>query len=408
MARSGYSQQFWNSYNAHLSRRSRSISLVAGQNVFGADIAQVLGSDLGNRVVETYNNEQLFPGMEEYLQIEDLLIEILKTNLKCDEAEVRPLSGTSANFITYQSLLSQGDLIASASISNGAHVSWSARTIQQFGFEHSSLPYAPADCTIDLVGSLNLIHQRRPNLVILGGSVVLFPEPIAEISELVHKYDGVVLYDAAHVIGHILSGDFPNPLLSGCDLMTFTLCKTVAGPQHAIICGKNALMKKIHRTADYWHSGYHLHEVAASALSIIKHTENGRDYSAQMISNAKALANGLIEQGLTICTNKDGRVSETYMFLADVSRQGGGKQVEDLLLRAGILVGRNLLPGVQNEIPTKPSGLRFGVAEVTSLGMKEIHMERLAGIIGGVVRSGPESIYCEAVAEMAEAFSNGA
>lgn len=402
---SNYEKRFWAFYDAHQIKRSQKVSLIAGQNVFSQQVASILASDLGNRIVETYDGDQLFPTMENYLEIELLLTEIVKSQLNCDSVEIRPLSGTSANFIIYRSLMKFGDSAASVSIGNGAHVSWSARTLNSLGFKHISLPYDTNTCTIHRNRSIEILLREKPRLVILGGSVVLFEDPIADIADIVHSYGGKVLYDAAHIIGHILSGHMFNPLEYGCDLLTFTLCKTIPGPQHAIICGNKDTMISVRDTAQMWHSGYHLHEVAASALGLIQYLQRSPNNSQQMIRNAQTLASELSMRGMNILKRNDDTATQTYMFIADVANFGGGKICEELLSKAGILVNRNLLPGQTGQRPSDPAGLRYGVAEVTNLGMKETEMKFLAEVISSSILSKKPERFISDVALLSSKFS---
>lgn len=377
--------QYLDLFNEYMGRherlRSRCISLLAGQNTFSREVAALIGSDLGNRVVESIGDEQLFPGMDEYLQIETLGKDLCRDQLGAEDTDLRPVTGTIANFILYRALLEPSDCIASASLIDGAHVSASARTLKHLGYQHLSLPFSAAALCLDVEEATKLIRQRRPRLIMLGGSVVLFHESIKALSEIAEECGSVLAYDASHTIGLILSGHAPNPISQGCQIMTFTTSKTVPGPQHAIICGRQDIMRKVSQVSRVWHSGYHLHEVAAAVYALIEAVSAGPSYGEALVKNAKRLARELDSHGVPVVKNSRGEATDTYMLLADVRALGGGRQCERRLADAGILVNRNFIPGVANQSALDPYGLRFGVAEVTRMGMLPSHMSSLAELV---------------------------
>jgi glycine hydroxymethyltransferase len=398
-----YSRRFREAMSAHEFARSGCISLIAGQNVFSENVGALLSSDLGNRIVERVGDEQLFPGMDNYLSLEALCQDICREQLGAMATEVRPVTGTIANFIIYHALLQPGDLVASLSVSDGAHVSASARTLKHLGFDHFSLPFSPITLSIDVDRTVALILTRRPRLIVLGGSVVLFHEDMRALGEAARAVGAILAYDAAHTIGLILGGQAPNPLADGCDLLTFTTCKTVAGPQHALICGNKEMIKAIDQTSRLWHSGYHLHESAAAVWSIIEALAAGPAYGDALVHNARRLAAALEANGVPILRNDRGAATETYMFLADVREHGGGRICERRLAEAGLLVNRNYLPGAAGQTASDPFGLRFGVAEVTTLGMSTTDMDLIGSLAGTALTSADTSVRGQ-VAELREAF----
>lgn len=320
---SAKSLRFSNSLRAYQESRSRCISLIAGQNIFSTQVATLLSSDLGNRIVEYVGGECLFPGMDEYLEIETLGKEIYCEALGASAVEIRPVTGSIANFIIYKALLNPGDLVASVSVRDGAHISTSARTLGHFGFTHFSLPFSSSTLTVDTSASIDLLRKFNPKLIVLGGSVLLFFEAIQTLSAMAKEIGAILVYDAAHVIGLMLSGHAPNPLKYGCDVLSFTTCKTIRGPQHAIICGREDLMQRISGVSSIWHSGYHLHEVAASVRALIEALLHGSSYSETVLSNSRRLANALDANGIPVLRDHRGEATETCMLLVDARRFGG-------------------------------------------------------------------------------------
>jgi glycine hydroxymethyltransferase len=353
------------------------INLIASENRMSPSINKVLSSDFGNRVAEGWIGKRVFPGIKYYDEIEQYGMELVRAMFRAEFADIRPIGGTMANMIVYSAFTKPGDTIASLSISSGAHISMSGAVPRKvFGLNVVELPFDQTNLTIKVEESIKIIEETKPKILVLGGSVILFPQPVKELVEVCKKVGTMVLFDAAHVAGLIAAGEYPNPFDDGVDIMTMTVCKTIPGPQHAFILSREEFSEPIKRTTfPGFLSGHHLHETVASVLVMEEMKKFGKDYARQVLANIKTLAQSLSEYGFNVLA-KDKGFTETHMFLLDVSDSIPATEAEQILEEVNIIVNRNMLPtdtSFQN-----PSGLRVGAPEMTKIGMKENDMNKIA------------------------------
>ena len=220
-----------------------------------------------------------------------------------------------------------------------------------------------------------------------GGSVFLFPHPVKELADFLKGYDIHINYDAAHVAGLIAGGEFQDPLREGVDTMTMSTHKTLFGPQGGLVLAfeKNAeVIKKA--TFPGLTSSHHIHHMAAKAVTFAEALEFGKDFAAQTIKNAKALAEELNNLGFKVLGEKKG-FTQSHQAVVNVLDYGDGGKIEADLEKANIIVNRQLIPG---DLKAKrhymnPGGIRLGSSEVTRLGMKESDMQQIASLIKNVV-----------------------
>jgi len=363
--------------NKHEVWMGETINLIASENRLSPLVSEVLKSDLGNRVAEGWVDNRVFPGIGFYDEIEKYGMSLACKMFHSDFADIRPISGTMANMIIFSAFTKPGDKIASISISSGAHISMAGATPQKvFGLEVVEVPFDETNFTIDLDRSIEVIKKIKPKILVLGGSVLLFSQPVKELAEVCKETGTIVLFDASHVAGLIATGLYPNPFDDGADIMTMTMCKTIPGPQHAFILSKSEFSEKIKKTTfPGFLSGHHLHETVASVLAIEELKIFGKDYEKQILLNTKKLAHCLSDYGFNVLAKKDG-FTETHMFLVDISSIIPADEAEKLLEKANIIVNRNMLPGDLSFL--HPNGLRIGAAEMTRLGAKEKDMVIIA------------------------------
>lgn len=364
---------------------SQSLNLIASENVPSPAVMKALVSDLNNRVAEGWIGERVYAGMHFYDEIEAIGIEVARNLFGFPHVDLRPISGTSANMAVYSAITKPGDTIMTTRISDGAHISMAGKTPKDiFGLQHVPLPFDPEGMNIDLDKTIKLIHEIKPRLIILGGSVILFPQPVKEIVVAAHKMGSIVLYDASHVAGLIAGNKFQTPFEDGVDIVTLTPCKTIPGPQGGIILSKdefaNKLKKGVFPTTT---SGHHLHETVGAIIALVELQQYGESYASQVINNAKVLAQCLDQKGLKIVAKSNG-FTESHMLVIDCEELGGGKNAEDKLTKANIIVNRNLLPRDNGNFKN-PSGVRIGTPEVTHFGMKEREMKIIAKLVAQVL-----------------------
>lgn len=382
---------------------SRSIPLVASENVPSPAVREALISDFGNRYAEGYPGERLYAGCRWIDMVESLGIELARKVYNAEYADLRPLSGVVANLAAYTVFTEPGDVMMALPIPFGGHIShgkksWGGTAGVVRGLQVERYEFDMERFNIDVDGTRkrieNLIKEegKKPKLFMLGASVFLFPHPVKEIADLAAEYDAKVVYDAAHVAGLIAGGVFQDPLREGADAVTMSTHKTLAGPQHGMIVSWEKYADKFKSVLfPGLLSNHHLHAVAGVVIALAEALAFYREYAAQVVRNAKALGESMTERGLDVLYSDLG-FTESHIVLVDVSRYMGGREAEARLERAGIVLNRNLIPK-DYKLKTdyrNPSGIRLGSQEVTRIGMGRDEMDRIAEFISRIIVKGEE------------------
>jgi glycine hydroxymethyltransferase len=384
-----------------------SIPLIASENVTSPAVREALLSDFQHRYAEGWPGERVYAGCIYIDQVEIIAMDLARELFRAEHANVQPVSGVTANLATYTALTDPGDTMMCLAIASGGHISMGKKKFggtagAVHGLEVEYLPFDEKKMNIDIDAAKKKIAEVKPKLLTLGGSVFLFPHPVRELSEAAKEQGAHVMYDAAHVAGLIAGGQFQDPLREGVDVMTCSTHKTLPGPQHGMILCKKELAEKINQAVfPGIVSNHHLHAVAALAVVLSEMMEFGREYTAQIVKNAKVLAKSLYERDFDVlCPDLGFTMSHTVV--ANVVKYGDGGSLEKKLEQANIILNRNLLPWDPREGRhyKNPGGIRLGTSEVTRLGMKERQMEEIAEFIKRVVVDGePQNRIAEEVAE---------
>jgi glycine hydroxymethyltransferase len=229
------------------------------------------------------------------------------------------------------------------------------------------------------------ILEDKPKIVLLGGSLFLFPHPVEEAREAADEVGAKVMYDGAHVLGLIAGGKFQDPLKEGADLMVGSTHKTFPGPQGGIILCKEDIA---HVVDDAVFPGvvsnHHLHHLAALGIATAEMLEFGPKYAADTIDNAKALAEELNELGFNVLCEDLG-FTESHQVVMDVSENGRASELAKTLENNNIILNKNLLPWDDVNRTDDPSGIRVGTQEITRRGLKRSQMGEIAEFIKKVV-----------------------
>ncbi len=224
---------------------------------------------------------------------------------------------------------------------------------------------------------------RKLKIVMFGGSLLLFPQPVTEISLVAEEIGAVPCYDAAHVAGLIAGGQFQDPLREGAHIMNFSTHKTLFGPQGGTIVSRAQYGEGIKKAVfPGTSSNHHLHNVAAKALTFAEFLKFGKPYAKAVTVNALALAERLSDLGENVVGANVG-FTKSHTVALDVTKYGDGGTVEEKLEDMNIIVNRQLLPGdlQAGRHYTNPGGIRLGVPELTRLGMKKGEMQEVAEIL---------------------------
>jgi len=390
-------ERIFQSLEKHNQWFNDSIPLIASENVPSPAVREAIISDFGNRYAEGWPGERVYAGCTYIDEVEIQCMNLAKKLFGAEFADVRPISGVVANLAIYSAFSNPGDVMIAPSIPAGGHISHGKKEhsgtaglvhgldIEFFAFDSEEMNL-DVDKTKAKVEDLSS-QGKLPKIAMFGGSVFLFPHPVKELADFLKGYNIHINYDAAHVAGLIAGGEFQDPLREGVDTMTMSTHKTLFGPQGGLVLAfeKNAeVIKKA--TFPGLTSSHHIHHMAAKAVTFAEALEFGKDYAAQTIKNAKALAEELDNLGFKVLGEKKG-FTQSHQAVVNVLDYGDGGKIEADLEKANIIVNRQLIPG---DLKAKrhymnPGGIRLGSSEVTRLGMKESDMQQIASLIKNVV-----------------------
>jgi len=364
--------------------RSNCINMIASESIVSPAVKAALVSDFEGRYAEGWPGKRYYQGAWMFDEIELIGEELTKRLFECDKADLSPVSGVVANMAALMSLTAHGDTIMSLSLQNGAHISQT--NISAAGIldlKSVFLPFDVEEMNIDIDKSKEAIIKTKPKLVIVAGSVYLFPHPVEELKEACKEVGARMMYDGAHVAGLIAGKAFPNPLKQGCDVVTFSSHKTFPGAQGGMILYNDTvgddLRKKLkYSTFPKLMSSHHLHHVVGKAIASAEMLEFGEEYASQTVKNAKTLAAALYGEEIEVLGKKNG-FTRSHQVLIDVTNYGGGTKVVENMERANLIASKQMLPHDDN--PDTPSGIRIGTQELTRLGMKEREMDQIGEFI---------------------------
>lgn len=391
-------------------RQTQTINLIASENTPSEAVRRVQLSDFMGRYAEGHPNQgeqvnRYYQGTSHIDQIELLAEKEIKALFNARQADVRPISGNAANTAIALGWLRGGDTVIANSTDAGGHISHGpvgvfGRRIQnrgqslKMGGEKSVnlhyLPLTPDHYHVDAEKTVELIEQVSPQMIILGKSLFLFPEPVEQIAAACRALNIPLLYDGAHVLGLIAGGQFQDPLREGATWLTGSTHKTFPGPQRGVILSNlDAEGEK-----RYWgaadrgvfpgsSSNHHLYSLPALVVATREMQKFGREYAAQIVRNAQALGRALDELGTAVEAREFG-YTRSHQIAVNVAAWGGGVEVAKRLEANDIIVNYNMLPGDSD--PRNPSGLRVGVPEMTRFGMDEQAMGELAQLFHDAIR----------------------
>jgi len=384
--------------------RKRTVNLIASENVMSSTVRKLAGSDFAHRYAEGHPGERYYQGTEFIDKIESDLRNDIKTLFRCSHADVRPISGTNANEAVFSSFIEKGDIVMVNSTPGGGHISHHlAGSVGKFTKNVIDFPISKDGFHIDIERTKELIHMCRPRMLIFGKSLFLFPEPLQELRDICTEYRIRIIYDAAHVLGLIAGGKFQDPIGEGAFIVTGSTHKTYFGTQRGIILSNmgNTEWQKVDKGAfPGSSSNHHLDTLVGLAVATQEMISFGKEYSNQVVKNAKALGRAMKNRKFNV-TAEDFGFTESHQIAADVKEYGGGKMVANLLKENDIILNMNILPHEPLRNVTNPDGIRIGVQEMTRVGMKEDEMEQIADFIAVCIQQGKE------VREDVNKFRNG-
>ncbi len=386
-----YAQKIKNLTKNHHEWMRNSINLIASENLTSVSVREALATDLSHRYAEGLAYHRLYEGCQYIDEIENITINLSKKMYKAEHANVQPISGVVANMASFFALSQYGDGMMALDVPVGGHISHahvSAAGIR--GLNVSAHPFDSDIMNIDADAMKKNILENKPKIVLLGGSLFLFPHPVEEASEAAAEVGAKVMYDGAHVLGLIAGGKFQDPLKEGADLMVGSTHKTFPGPQGGIILCKDELKHDIDDAVfPGVVSNHHLHHLAALGIATAEMLEFGADYAKQILVNSQELAQNLHELGFNVLCEDLG-FTESHQVVMDVSNIGKASEMAKNLETNNIILNKNLLPWDDVNRSDDPSGIRVGTQELTRRGLKEQHMAEVAEFIKKVTVDGKQ------------------
>jgi glycine hydroxymethyltransferase len=368
-------------------RQRTHVRLIASENYVSAAVMAATGTVLTNKYSEGYPGKRYYEGQRYIDQIESLAINRAKALFGADHANVQPYSGSPANLAVYFAFLQPGDTVMGMGLPAGGHLThgWN---VSITGTYFRAVHYGVRKDTgrIDYDEVREIAKRERPKLLWAGGTAVPRIIDFAAFAEIAREVGAIFAADIAHIAGLVAGGAHPSPVPLA-DVVSTTTHKTLRGPRGGMIMCKQAHQKAIDKAVfPGLQGGPHNHTTAALAVALQEaHQPSFKEYAAQIVRNAKALAEALVERGFDLVSGG----TDNHLLLVDLtSKDVPGRKAARALDKAGIVCNSNSVPFDPRK-PFDPSGIRLGTPAVTSRGMREPEMRQIAAWIDQVV-SNPE------------------
>jgi glycine hydroxymethyltransferase len=363
-----------------LARQQDGIELIASENIVSAAVLEAQGSVLTNKYAEGYPGKRYYGGCEFVDVAESIAIERAKRLFGCTFANVQPHSGAQANQAVLLALLTPGDTVLGMSLAAGGHLTHGAApNLSGKWFNAVQYGVRQQDALIDLDEVERLAREKRPKLIIAGGSAYPRTIDFARFRAIADSVGAYLMVDMAHFAGLVAGGAYPSPL-PHAHVVTTTTHKTLRGPRGGMILGNDeALGKKINSAVfPGLQGGPLMHVIAAKAVAFGEALQPSfRDYAAAVVANARALADTLVRGGLAIVSGG----TDSHLMLVDLRpKRQTGRDAESALERAGITCNKNGIP-FDPEKPTVTSGIRLGTPAATTRGFGEAEFREVGTLI---------------------------
>jgi glycine hydroxymethyltransferase len=384
-----------------LARQRYKLELIASENIVSEAVLEAQGCVMTNKYAEGYPAKRYYGGCEYVDVAEELAIERAKQLFGADHANVQPHSGSQANMAVYFSILEPGDTYLGMSLPHGGHLSMGS-PVNFSGKIYNVVPYGVREDThrIDYDQLRDLAKKHRPKLVIAGASA--YPRIIdyKTFKEVADEVGAFFMVDMAHIAGLIAAGLHPSPV-PYADFVTTTTHKTLRGPRGGmVLCTEKHAKTLNSKVFPGMQGGPLMHVIAAKAVALREAlTPEFREYQAQIVKNAKAMADEFLALGFTLVSGG----TDNHLMLVDLTNKDvTGKEAQEMLDAANITVNRNAIP-FDTKSPFVTSGIRIGTPALTTRGMKEDEMRQVARMIAAVIDAkGAGSAVEKVKAEVAE------
>jgi glycine hydroxymethyltransferase len=370
---------------AEARRQAEKIRLIPSENYVLRAVVEATATLLTNKYSEGYPGKRYYEGQQVIDQVENLAIERAKSLFEVEHANVQPYSGSPANLAIYLAFLEPGDTVMGMALPMGGHLThgWSVSITGKW-FRPVQYEVRRDTGRVDLDQVRELALAERPRLIFCGGTAIPRLIDFEGFAGIAREVDAILCADIAHIAGLVAGGAHPSPA-PHAPVISTTTHKTLRGPRGAILMSREEHASVLNRAVfPGLQGGPHNHTTAAIAVALREAaTEEFRSYAHQIVDNAKALADGLIERGFDLVSGG----TDNHLILVDLtSKEIGGKPAAQALDRAGIELNYNTVPYDPRK-PFDPSGIRLGTPAVTTRGMGVDDMQRIAGWIDAAVEA---------------------
>ena len=369
----------------HRIHEQNCINLNPATNMMNPKAEALLAAGIGSRPSLGYPGDKYEMGLEGIEKIEVMAAELAAEVFNARFAEIRVASGALANLYVFMMAAKPGDTIIAPPPSIGGHVTHhAAGAAGLYGLHTHPAPVDAEGFTVDVTALRVDALRLRPKLITIGGSLNLFPHPIAEIRDIADEVGALVLFDAAHMSGMIAGRSWQQPLEEGAHVMTMSTYKSLGGPPAGLILTNDAGIAERLDAIAYpgLTANFDAAKSAALAMTLLDWKVFGRDYARQMAATAKALAEALHAEGVPVHA-RDRGMTTSHQLAVEAAAFGGGQAASRLLRQANVLACGIGLPIA--EVEGDLNGLRLGTPEITRWGMRPEHMPQVARCIADVL-----------------------
>lgn len=380
-----YDFDIGNALISELQRQQNNIELIASENIVSPAVMLAMGTCPTNKYAEGYPGRRYYGGCQEIDKIELIAIERACKLFNADHANVQPHSGANANLAVFKALLNPGDTYMGMNLAHGGHLSHgSPVNISGQYFNQISYSLNPETELLDYDEIYKLAQQHKPKMIIAGASAYSRKIDFAKFREIADSVGAYLFVDMAHIAGLVASGLHMNPV-PYADVVTSTTHKTLRGPRGGLILCKEELAKKIDSAVFPGTQGGPLEHIIASKAICFGEalTPEFKEYSQQVITNAKVFENTLKTEGFRLVSNG----TDNHLLLLDTRNFDlSGKELETRLDEVKITVNKNSIPNDPQK-PSVTSGIRIGTPAITTRGFKENDVEIVGKLIGAVAKN---------------------
>lgn len=385
-------------------RQQNNIELIASENFVSAAVMAAQGAVLTNKYAEGYPGKRYYGGCEHVDVVETLAIERAKELFGAEHANVQPHSGAQANMAVYFAIINPGDTVLGMNLSHGGHLTHGS-PVNISGKYFNFVAYGVEEDTgrINYEKVFAKAFEHKPKLIVAGASAYPRIIDFVQFKEIADEVGAMLMVDMAHIAGLVATGLHPTPV-PYADFVTTTTHKTLRGPRGGMILCKQKYATAIDKSVfPGTQGGPLMHVIAAKAVSFKEALRpEFKIYQEQIIKNAKALANALIKRNFNLVSGG----TDNHLMLVDLrNKDVNGKDAEKILDKIGVTVNKNAIP-FDPQSPNVTSGIRIGTPAVTSRGMKETTMEKVAEIIEMVIAHKDNEEYLAKARNMVQDICN--